>query len=70
MPTSSSSVIGPTGKPKSTSALSIASIERAFVEQPSRLVHVRRERARRVEAGPVVHDDDRLAEPLAVGHGA
>ena len=65
-PTSSSSVIGPTGKAEVDQRVVDRFDRRALVEQTARLVHVRRQDARRVEARAVVHDDHRLAQLLAV----
>ena len=60
-PTSSSSVIGPTGKPNSTSAPSMASIAAPSSSRRTGFVYVGREDPVGVEAGRVVHDDHRLA---------
>ena len=62
MPTSSSSASGPTGKPNDGQRAVDVLDGRALLEQARRLVHVRRERARRVEARPVAHHDHVLAQ--------
>ena len=68
MPTSSSSASGPDREAEALHRPVHVLDRGALLDQPRRLAHVRRQRARGVEPRPVAHDDDVFAEPAAEGH--
>ena len=65
MPTSSVSLIGPTGKPQSSMAESIFSIGTPSATRCAASFIIGREYAARVEPDAIPHDDDVLALSLA-----